>query len=84
VGAPKEKIMAKKEGLEKQVPNNVVAIGSSSCVAEDCKKKSERAGFCGEHFDWFKAGLVGRDGHKASDFDKKFYHYEAAKRKKVA
>lgn len=66
--------------FEKQIPNNVVPIGSSgACCAEGCKKKSDRANFCPEHFAWFKAGLVTREGARASDFDKKFYHYSAKK-----
>ena len=66
--------------FDKQIPNNIVAIGSSSaCCAEGCKKKSELANFCTEHFAWFKAGLVTREGARASDFDKKYYHYSAKK-----
>lgn len=71
--------MADKKGFEKQIPNNVVALGSSACTAEGCKKKHDRAGFCAEHFDWFKAGLITKEGAKAMDFDKKFYHYSAKK-----
>ncbi len=75
-----------KDNFEKQIPNNVIPLASTKCVAEDCKKKHERAGFCAEHFDWFKAGLITREGLKASDFDKKYYHYSAAKKpvKKVS
>lgn len=67
--------------FEKQIPNNVVAIGSAKCCAENCKKNHERAGFCGEHFEWFKAGLITKEGARAQDFDKKYYHYTAAKKK---
>lgn len=61
--------------FDKQIPNNVVQLGSNKCKAEGCKKKPEKADFCAEHFDWFKAGLITKDGVKAQDFDKKFYHY---------
>ncbi|MNK08124.1 hypothetical protein D3C87_260520 [compost metagenome] len=67
--------------FEKQIPNNVVALGSNKCCAEGCKKNHDKAGFCAEHFDWFKAGLITREGARASDFDKKYYHYAAAKKK---
>ena len=73
--------MAEKKGLEKQVPNNVVSLGSQKCLADDCKAKPSRANFCSEHFDWFKLGLISKDGHRVPDFDKKFYHYEAGKKK---
>lgn len=73
--------MAEKKDLQKQVPNNVVALGSSKCSADDCKAKPSRASFCSEHFDWFKLGLISKEGHRVPDFDKKFYHYTASKKK---
>ncbi len=42
------------------------------CRSEECKKKPERAGFCMEHYDWFKWGLITLEGYKARDFDKKY------------
>jgi hypothetical protein len=68
--------------FDKQIPTNVVPLENTKCCGEGCKKKSERAGFCAEHFDWFKAGLITKSGAKALDFDKKYYHYVA--KKKVA
>jgi hypothetical protein len=58
---------------EKQMPSNVVALGSNKCVAEECKSKPARAGFCEEHYTWFKEGLITMDGYKAKDFDKKYH-----------
>ncbi len=58
---------------EKQMPGNVVALGPTKCCAEACKAKPERAGFCGEHFMWFKEGLLTLEGYKAKDFDKKYH-----------
>lgn len=69
-----------KKNFEKQIPSNVVPFGPSKCTADECKKKPAKAGFCAEHFDWFKAGLITKEGARALDFDKKFYHYN----KKVA
>lgn len=60
---------------EKQMPGNVVALGPSKCVAEECKAKPSRAGFCEEHYLWFKEGLITMDGYKAKDFDKKYHAY---------
>ena len=65
--------------FEKQIPNNVISLESSKCCGEGCKKKSEKAGFCAEHFDWFKAGLITREGAKAADFDKNYYQYVGKK-----
>ena len=75
--------MAEKKDFEKQIPNNVVSLGPTKCCAEDCKKKPERASFCAEHFDWFKAGLITKEGVKAMDFEKKYYQY-ASKQKRAA
>lgn len=46
-----------------------------NCRAEGCKKKMEKADFCNEHFIWFKAGLVKKDGSAPKDFDKKYIQY---------
>lgn len=46
-----------------------------SCQAESCKKKVEKIGFCNEHFLWFKAGLIKKDGTYPKDFDKKYIQY---------
>lgn len=58
-----------------QIPNNVVQLGAEKCTAEGCKTKPTRAGFCAEHFDWFKAGLITKEGKQCVDFQKKHYHY---------
>lgn len=78
--------MSKKQNPEqpnnnKPQPNpngNVVQLPQRCPV---CTSKATRAGFCGEHFTWFKAGLISRDGSKPKDFDKK---YQAYMRKQAA
>jgi hypothetical protein len=60
---------------EKQMPNNVVQLHAAKCAAEDCKKKPSRAGFCEEHYEWFKEGLLTMEGYKAKDFDKKYHSW---------
>ncbi|MFN7262459.1 MAG: hypothetical protein ACK5RO_12700 [Pseudobdellovibrionaceae bacterium] len=60
---------------EKQVPNNVVPLQASKCNAEGCKSKPSRAGFCEEHYTWFKEGLITLEGNKAKDFDKKYHAF---------
>jgi hypothetical protein len=59
--------------VEKQMPTNVVPLKADKCTAEECKKKPERAGFCNEHYVWFKEGLMTIDGYRARDFDKKYH-----------
>ena len=55
-------------------PGNVVHL-PTRCPAEGCGKKPQRAGFCSDHFTWFKEGLISRSGEKAKDFDKKYQAY---------
>jgi hypothetical protein len=57
-----------------------VHVLSTSCLAETCKKKIEKAGFCFEHFDWFKEGLITKEGRKPTDFEKKFFNYQQRRR----
>lgn len=58
-----------------QPQNNVVKLEAHKCTAENCKSKPERAGFCGEHYVWFKEGLLTLEGFKARDFDKKYHAF---------
>ncbi len=69
------------EKKEKQVPNNVIPLASARCASDGCKAKPTRAGFCEEHFEWFKAGLITKEGQRALDFDKKYQHFASSKRK---
>lgn len=72
----------KQETKSAKPQNNVVQLAAVKCTAEGCKTKPEKAGFCNEHYTWFKEGLLTIDGHKAKDFDKKYYAY--MQRKKTA
>ncbi len=81
----KEKSMAEKKEEKKQenkplTPSNVISLADNRCNAEGCKSKSKRAGFCNEHFDWFKAGLINKEGKQVVDFDKKYQHFMSAKK----
>jgi hypothetical protein len=70
---PKAKPEGKPEGKKgPQPPDNVVQLFSDRCSAEGCNKKASRAGFCEEHYLWFKEGLITLQGKKAKDFDKKY------------
>lgn len=69
--------------LKHQAPesagNNVIPL--SKCRAEGCTKKGDRAEFCPEHYEWFKFGLITKEGKRPTDFDKK---YQAFKKHKAA
>lgn len=64
---------------EKQMPGKVVSLEAHKCTAEFCKAKPERAGFCSEHYTWFKEGLLTLEGFKAKDFDKKYHAWQKRK-----
>lgn len=51
------------------------------CHGWGCKAKSHRFNFCDEHYDQFKFGLIRKTGEQVSDFEKKFEHYQAHKRR---
>ena len=55
-------------------PGNVIAL--VRCCAEGCNKRAELTNFCKEHYDWFKFGLVTKEGKKPSDFDKKYQSFK--------
>ena len=58
--------------------------GSGHCVAQNCKGNEERFSFCKEHFEQFKFGLIKKNGFPVPDFEKKFEHYSAFQKRKVA
>lgn len=81
-GAPNEAQTKTKDKL--QQANNVSQL-PSGCLSDGCKTKVAKAGFCMEHFEWFKEGLITREGRKPSDFEKKFFDFQRRKQKsKVA
>lgn len=45
------------------------------CKAESCNEKITRMDFCNEHFNWFKEGLITKEGERPKDFDKKYNAY---------
>lgn len=67
---------------ENSNPGAPAANLPTNCKAEGCKKKSDRMDFCAEHYDWFKWGLLTREGKKPLDFDKKYQSF--MKNKKAA
>ena len=61
------------------------AAALGHCIGKACKTKPARFGFCEEHFEQYKFGLVNKVGEHVPDYDKKLEHYQAYKKKhKVA
>lgn len=58
--------------LKHQAPGDNVAPMPTHCKAEGCKAGGHKMSFCSQHYDWFKFGLVNKDGKKVPDFDKKW------------
>ena len=56
------------------------------CLSWGCKTEATRFGFCGEHYDHFKFGLIKKTGEPVPDYEKKIEHYMAFRdrAKKVA
>ncbi len=46
------------------------------CKFEACKQKTTKMSFCAEHYEWFKFGMITREGKKPVDFDKKMMAYQ--------
>lgn len=47
------------------------------CTAQACKSNGIRFGFCDEHFEQYKFGLINKKGQQVPDYEKKFEHYKA-------
>jgi hypothetical protein len=74
-----EQTQKKTKGETPKVVDNVATL--ARCPV--CGTKPHKAGFCSEHFMWFKFGLVDKKGQKPLDFDKKFLAFQK-RYKKVA
>jgi hypothetical protein len=59
------------------------ASGFEACPVPACKAKVHQFGFCSEHFDHFKFGLVKKNGQPAADYEKKLSQYQDFKEHKV-
>jgi len=67
----------KKPEKKPQDQSNVVQLGLTGC-------KSEKFGFCMEHYELYMAGVIRGDGKKPIDFEQKLSHYQQKVLKKVA
>lgn len=53
------------------------AAEKTGCLCDTCKAKVSRFGFCSEHYEQFKFGLIKKSGEPVPDYEKKFEHYQA-------
>lgn len=58
--------------------------GSEGCISSGCKTPVTRFGFCKEHYEQFKFGLIKKTGQPVPDYEKKFEHYRAFQAKRGA
>lgn len=65
-----DKSHEKKQNAAPPVLNNVLAM-PNRCSVKDCKKSPTLVNFCSEHYEWFKFGMITKNGDKPVDFDKK-------------
>lgn len=50
------------------------------CKFKGCKHNPAKFGFCGEHFDEFKFGLINKHGEWVPDYEKKVDQFKAWKK----
>lgn len=62
--------------------SNVIQL--TKCCADGCSKKVELLKFCHEHYDWFKFGVLTKEGKRPTDFDKKYQAYQAHAKKRAS
>ena len=66
-------------GKDKKTPKAEGAPGApvvENCGAQTCKSKAARFGFCPEHYEQFKFGLITKAGAPVPDYEKKLDHYK--------
>ena len=68
----------------KSVPGKAAKVessGFSPCKVKGCKHNPAKFGFCSEHFDHFKFGLINKSGEQCPDYEKKYDQFSAKKQK---
>ncbi len=84
MGKPSAPASNQHDHKEIQAPKKATVSATGSCIAKACKHPEDRFGFCDEHYEQFKFGLIKRSGEPVPDYDKKFEHWEAFKARKRA
>lgn len=72
----------KKEAPQTHPGAPVGAAAPEKCGVNGCKSKVASFGFCSEHFEQYKFGLINKKGQNVPDYEKKFEHYVAYRQKR--
>jgi hypothetical protein len=48
---------------------------AAKCACQGCKTDVAKFSFCTTHYEYFKFGLIKKDGTPVSDYDRKFEHF---------
>lgn len=67
-----------------KAPKTMYVPSPGGCLSWGCKVASARFGFCHEHYDYFKFGLIKKNGEPVPDYEKKIEHYLALKAREKA
>ncbi len=59
-----------------EVVQTEAAPVAQHCKCQGCKKMEARFTFCDTHFEWFKFGLITKEGKKVRDFEAKWTAFE--------
>jgi hypothetical protein len=56
----------------------------TGCLSKGCKTTVARFGFCDEHYEQFKFGLIKKTGEPVSDYERKVDHYRIYRDRMIA
>ncbi len=62
---------------ENQAHGGAAHAAPVHCLSSGCKAGIQKFGFCDQHYDHFKFGLIKKTGEPVSDYEKKLEHYKA-------
>ncbi len=54
------------------------------CLAHRCSKDDSHLGFCQEHYEHFKFGLIKKNGLPVPDYEKKWDQFQLHQKRKTA
>lgn len=61
-------------------PSGGAPVTQLHCLCKGCKGRPEVFGFCVEHYDHYKFGLINKKGDRVPDYDQKLDHYLSHKK----
>ena len=84
MGAPDHKHTETKAKTEHAKPQKGGETTILGCTSKGCKTSVARFGFCEEHYEQFKFGLIKKTGEPVSDYERKFDHYRLYRDRMIA